>query len=144
MQGCTESTALTRTSGPGRLLWGGLLAAMVLASSPLAADVERTRKHDLRVNIITEGLDHPWGIAFLPDGRMLVTEREGRLRLVAADGTLDPRPISGLPDNVTATGWVRTRRETDRRLGLGQTKLLLLLWGSGAPHPFDRRLRWRR
>ena len=46
---------------------------------------------------VTEGLEHPWGLAFLPDGRMLVSERPGRLRLVGADGKLDPQPVSGLP-----------------------------------------------
>jgi glucose/arabinose dehydrogenase len=48
------------------------------------------------VTTIAKGLDHPWGIAFLPDGRMLVTERAGRLRVVSVDGTLSP-PVQGLP-----------------------------------------------
>lgn len=46
---------------------------------------------------VTEGLEYPWGLAFLPDGRMLVTERPGRLRLVDADGRLHPQPLSGVP-----------------------------------------------
>ncbi|MGF1546047.1 MAG: PQQ-dependent sugar dehydrogenase [Thiotrichales bacterium] len=46
---------------------------------------------------IAQGLENPWGLAFLPDGRMLVTERSGRLRVVTADGRIDPVPISGLP-----------------------------------------------
>ncbi len=46
--------------------------------------------------VLVEGLDHPWGLAFLPDGRLLVTERSGRLRLIA-DGRLDPEPVQGLP-----------------------------------------------
>src|SRR5439155_4460625 len=49
-----------------------------------------------RVTVVTKGLDHPWGIAFLPDGDLLVTERPGRLRLVRK-GVLDPTPIAGLP-----------------------------------------------
>jgi glucose/arabinose dehydrogenase len=44
-----------------------------------------------------EGLEHPWGIAALPDGTFLVTERPGRMRLVSADGTLSD-PIQGLPE----------------------------------------------
>jgi glucose/arabinose dehydrogenase len=48
------------------------------------------------------GLEFPWGLAFLPNGRLLVTERPGRLRYVAADGTVDPEPIAGVP-----TVWAR-------------------------------------
>jgi glucose/arabinose dehydrogenase len=51
----------------------------------------------LRVVPIANGLSHPWGLAFLPDGRtVLVTERPGRLRVIR-DGVLDPRPVSGVP-----------------------------------------------
>ena len=45
---------------------------------------------------VAEGLEHPWGLAFLPSGKMLVTERPGRLRIVGSDGTLSV-PVSGLP-----------------------------------------------
>ncbi|HEX2242364.1 MAG TPA: PQQ-dependent sugar dehydrogenase, partial [Gammaproteobacteria bacterium] len=48
------------------------------------------------------GLEHPWGLAFLPDGRMLVTERPGRLRVVTQDGQVSP-PLQGVP-NVFAEG----------------------------------------
>ena len=50
----------------------------------------------IRVSVVTKGLSHPWSLAFLPDGSMLVTERPGRLRIVR-DGVLDPEPITGLP-----------------------------------------------
>lgn len=46
---------------------------------------------------VTEGLEHPWGMAWLPDGTLLITERPGRVRRLQ-DGTLDPTPIPGLPD----------------------------------------------
>ena len=52
---------------------------------------------NLTVETVASGLANPWAIAFLPDGRMLVTERAGRLRIVAKDGTLSP-PIAGLPE----------------------------------------------
>jgi glucose/arabinose dehydrogenase len=48
---------------------------------------------------IAEGLQNPWSLAFLPDGRMLVTERPGRLRVVTADGKLS-EPVTGLPELV--------------------------------------------
>ena len=49
-----------------------------------------------RVTDVARGLEHPWGLAFLPDGRMLVTERPGRLRIVDSKGNLSA-PLSGVP-----------------------------------------------
>ena len=46
---------------------------------------------------VTEGLVNPWGLAFLPDGKMLVTEKPGRLRVVSADGKTLSEPVAGLP-----------------------------------------------
>jgi glucose/arabinose dehydrogenase len=51
---------------------------------------------DIRVVILARGLDHPWSIAFLPNGDKLVSERAGRLRIMHGD-TLDPTPIAGVP-----------------------------------------------
>jgi glucose/arabinose dehydrogenase len=45
---------------------------------------------------VTSGLEHPWGMAFLPDDEILITERPGRLRIVRA-GVLDPEPVEGVP-----------------------------------------------
>ena len=50
----------------------------------------------IRVVPVARGLSHPWSLAFLPDGSMLVTEREGRLRIIR-NGVLDPTPIAGVP-----------------------------------------------
>ncbi len=81
-----------------------LLLLLVLVGSPYSpvplparAQTINTQEHALRVVKVVEGLEHPWGLAFLPEGRMLVTERPGRLRIVGKDGRLDPQPVAGLP-----------------------------------------------
>jgi len=55
-----------------------------------------TQQGKVRLVTVVDGLEHPWGIAFLPDGRALVTERPGRLRVVGADGALS-EPLGGVP-----------------------------------------------
>lgn len=66
-----------------------VLVACLLASTKLQAQT-------LRLETVTAGLQNPWSVAFLPDGRFLVTERPGRLRVVAPNGTL-AAPVAGLP-----------------------------------------------
>jgi aldose sugar dehydrogenase len=65
-----------------------------LGAGPWVFDT--AEQHKIRVSVVTKGLSHPWAIAFLPGGEMLITERGGRLRVVR-DAVLDPKPISGLP-----------------------------------------------
>lgn len=57
----------------------------------------KTEAENVHVSVVTKGLDHPWGLAILPNGDMLVTERAGRLRLVH-NGVLDPTPLGPLPE----------------------------------------------
>ena len=66
-----------------------LLLVLLLAAAPAWAQPFRVVK-------LVEGLDYPWSLAFLPDGRMLVTERAGRLRVISGK-TLDPNPVAGVP-----------------------------------------------
>ena len=72
-------------------------AAAMLLATYATAQVVKTEEESFRVVTVVEQLDHPWGLAFLPDGRMLVTERAGRLRLVDRDGKLAPTAVTGLP-----------------------------------------------
>jgi aldose sugar dehydrogenase len=55
-----------------------------------------TSELQIRVSAVATGLSHPWSLAFLPDGSILVTERSGKLRIIR-NGTLDPTPIAGVP-----------------------------------------------
>jgi len=68
------------------------------APATSAADTRITSSQlgKLRVTTVASGLEHPWALAFLPDGRMLVTERAGRMRIVAAKGSLS-EPLAGVP-----------------------------------------------
>ncbi|WP_111642950.1 PQQ-dependent sugar dehydrogenase [Marinimicrobium alkaliphilum] len=72
-----------------------LLAACAHSDNGDALIVE-TEEHTLAVTTVTDGLNHPWGLAFLPNGDMLVTERGGDMRVVSADGTKGD-PLAGLP-----------------------------------------------
>jgi glucose/arabinose dehydrogenase len=72
----------------------GSLALGVTACA--AAGDDDDERSDLDLVTVTAGLEHPWGMAFLPDGRVLVTERPGRLRLIERDGQKGP-PIAGVP-----------------------------------------------
>lgn len=66
---------------------------------PLPVGVQHSELHSYRIESIAEGLDVPWSISFLPDGRILVTERVGRLRIID-HGKLDPTPVAGVPQVV--------------------------------------------
>ena len=81
----------------------GLLALSTSAGGPDRQGAGRARpKQAIKVETFAKGLVHPWGMAFLPDGRLLVTERPGRLRIVGKDGKLSA-PLQGVP-KVYASG----------------------------------------
>ena len=61
------------------------------------AQTVKSEEHSFRVVKVVEGLNGPWSVAFLPDGRMLVTEKAGRLRVVK-DGKLEAAPVAGTPE----------------------------------------------
>lgn len=72
------------------------IAMLAAQAAPVAAQTFETEKGRIAVAVVADGLSQPWGIDFLPDGRMIVTEKPGRLRLVTPDGNVSP-PIAGLP-----------------------------------------------
>src|SRR5687767_7631746 len=72
-------------------------AMLAFAALVSAAADQKSEKHAFRIVKVVEGLEYPWCIAWLPDGRMLVTEKPGRLRIVSKDFKLDPKAIDGLP-----------------------------------------------
>ncbi len=79
-----------------------LMCLVTVMIAPAHAQTVQSEKHAFRVVTLVRGLQNPWSIAFLPDGRMLVTEREGRIRIVSKDFKLDPKPVEGLPEIVAS------------------------------------------
>jgi glucose/arabinose dehydrogenase len=71
-----------------------LIVSVAFVQADSVIQSEKTR---FTYEVVTDGLSHPWALAFLPDGRRLVTERSGQLRLIDTAGQLDPVPIVGLP-----------------------------------------------
>lgn len=76
-----------------------LVAVLLLAPAAptLAEQVVKSEKHSFRVETITDGLKNPWGVVKLPDGRFLVTEKRGTLRVIQ-DGKLLPDNVAGVPE----------------------------------------------
>ena len=77
-----------------------LIFAFCVTVPPATAQITKapaqTTKRVIKLETIAKRLNHPWGLAFLPDGRLLVTERPGRMRIVSKDGKLS-KPLRGVP-----------------------------------------------
>jgi glucose/arabinose dehydrogenase len=75
----------------------GLAAIFALSAFPMAqAETFQTEKVAVSAERVIEGLSHPWGLDFLPNGELIVTEREGLIRIVGANGLSDP--VEGVPE----------------------------------------------
>lgn len=73
------------------------LVLALIASQTVLAETFDSEKGKISVESLAQGLSHPWAIDFLPDGNMIVTERDGKMRLVSKVGALGD-PLKGLPD----------------------------------------------
>ncbi len=102
------------------LLAGAALWMMRVPSGPVQPTGNVPAATGWRLQPVVSGLEHPWSLAWLPGGEMLVTERPGRLRVVR-EGVLHPRAVSGLPDT----------------LGIGHGGLMDII-----PHPRFAENRW--
>ncbi len=93
-------TALAGASALVLALAASLTTASASPPAPMAAPVisvgDVPALADARRELVAEGLEHPWAIAFLPDGSALVTERPGRLRIIR-EGRLVAEPVAGVP-----------------------------------------------
>src|SRR5262245_24612448 len=92
MKGVTLTIAAVMAIGTGAAACGTQPPKGPAQASPQP----KTLSNTLTVETVASGLENPWGVAILPDGRMLVTERPGRMRWVDAKGVLSA-PLTGLP-----------------------------------------------
>ncbi|MEM9234668.1 MAG: PQQ-dependent sugar dehydrogenase, partial [Pseudomonadota bacterium] len=111
-----------------------LLSLTVQACTEYPETAAPVVSDDYQATLIAEGLMIPWTISWLPDGDMLVTEREGKLRIIR-DGRLLPSPVTGLPDIYTQGGGANFRQaglfEVEPHPDFATNNLLYFTYSSG-------------
>ena len=119
--------SVERTQARARRRAGGI-PAVELPTEPFIINTHEIP--EVKVSVIARGISHPWSLAFLPRGDMLITERSGNLRMVR-DGVLVPEPVSGVPTDILARGLsglmevaVHPRFEENRLIYLSYTRKL--------------------
>ena len=98
--GCATTTsppAPSTNAAPGNPPSQATAQRSPASSSPLIPDPATLPVDAVAIETVVEGLEHPWGMAWLPNGDILITERPGRLRIVRG-GRLDPTPIAGVAE----------------------------------------------
>jgi glucose/arabinose dehydrogenase len=128
-QGQRGGAAAAPAQGGGR--GPGRAEVDTLGTGPWDFGTGAARYH---VSIVSKSLDHPWGIAFLPDGDLLVTERPGRLRLIRK-GVLDPTPISGLPEIWSNPGQLGGLLDVALHPNFAQNRLIYFAYSKQNPDP---------
>ena len=125
------------------LLLGGGCARAEAPAPTAAAAIEAVDPNQapqasgFRSIVLVRGLEHPWGLAWLPGGDLLITERPGRLRIVR-DGVLDPRPIAGVPE-VLAAGQGGLL-DVSLHPRFAENRLVYLTYAAGTPEANHTRL----
>ena len=99
----------------------GVLSSAVPLAMAAKTNAPKAAPTPVTVETVAKGLSHPWSLQFLPDGRILVTERDGRLRLVAKDGKLSA-PIECVPE-VRARSQQQAAGAKPRPKGAGRQKV---------------------
>ena len=94
-RGIMNDNTITRIKWLVIVAFAGVFATLLFAALRAGRMIDTQVGH-IQVQTVANGLEHPWGLAFLPDGGMLVTERPGRLRLVSKESRLS-EPLAGIP-----------------------------------------------
>ena len=86
------------------ILTANLSIFLVFAVTFSKANIHNSTQHSFRTKLISNELNYPWGIAFLPSGDILITEKKSAKLRIVKNGKLQPKSISGLPKHINSSG----------------------------------------